>query len=126
MGCKNAVLAVPKKTIINCLTFEENTSQPYKDNLCLFRALALHSHENWKLEEETSKNFNLSIYWMKGLSPSQFKGVHMNEIPIVDVLIFSKLYGIDFVEGNIIGELTWQSVQEDKTTLRLLRYNNHI
>ena len=46
MGCKDAVLPEPLLTngTIDCLTFEENTGQPYNDNLCLFRALALHLH----------------------------------------------------------------------------------
>ena len=61
MGCKNAVLPepLPKNHTINCLTFEESTRQPYNDNLCLFRALALHLHGTQRLEEETS---NCSIY----------------------------------------------------------------
>ena len=44
MGYKNAVLPKPllKNHTINCLTFQEDTRQPYNDNLCLFRALALH------------------------------------------------------------------------------------
>ena len=52
MGCKNAVLPQPllKKCKFNCLTHEENTKQPYNDNLCLFRALALHLHGNQRLE----------------------------------------------------------------------------
>ena len=43
MGCKYAVSpeSLLKNFTINCLTFEENTRQPYNDNLCLFRALAL-------------------------------------------------------------------------------------
>ena len=63
MGCKDAVLPEPisKNCTINCLTYEENTRQPYNDNLCLFHALALHLHENQRLEEETSKLFNLFI-----------------------------------------------------------------
>ena len=60
MGCKNAVLPEPllKNHTINCLTFEESTRQPYNDNLCLFRALALHLHVTQRLEEEISKLFN--------------------------------------------------------------------
>ena len=60
MGCKNAVLPelLLKNHTIKCLTFEENTRQPYNNNLCLFRALALHMHGNQRLEEETSKLFN--------------------------------------------------------------------
>ena len=57
MGCKDTVLPEPlsKNQNVNCLTFEENTLQSYNDNLCLFRALALHLHGNKKLEEKTSK-----------------------------------------------------------------------
>ena len=67
MGCKNAVLTetLLKNHTIKCLTFEENTRQPYNDNLCLFRALALHLNGTQRLEEETSKLFNFSsIKWM--------------------------------------------------------------
>ena len=48
MWCKNAVLRepLPKNRTINCLTYEESTRQPYNDNLCVFRALALHMHGN--------------------------------------------------------------------------------
>ena len=65
---------------------------------------------------------------MDGLSPNQFKGVHMNDIPIVeDLLTFSNLlYGIDIADGNNIGELARRSVQKYDNTVRLLRYNNHI
>ena len=51
MGCKNAVLPEPllKNHTINCLTFEETTRQPYNDNLCPFRAFALHLHGTQRL-----------------------------------------------------------------------------
>ena len=62
MGCKDTVLPEPllRNCNVNCLTFERNTRQHYNDNLCLLRAIALHLHGNEKLEEETSKVFNLS------------------------------------------------------------------
>ena len=87
-GCKDAVLPEPllKNHTINCLTYEENTRQPNRDNLCLFRALALHPHGNQRLEEETSTIFNLFLSRVDGLSPSQFQGVRMNVIPIVEDL----------------------------------------
>ena len=54
MGCEDAVL--PKHLLenhaLNCLTQEEKTKQPYWDNLCLFRARALHFDEKERLEEE--------------------------------------------------------------------------
>ena len=105
MGCKNAVLPEPllKNHTINCLTYDENTRQPYNDNLCLFPALALHLHSTQRLEEKTSKLFNLFINKMDGLSPNQFQGVHMNDIPTVEDLLILNilLYDIDIVDGNI-------------------------
>ena len=89
MGCKNAVLPKPllKNHTNNCLTYEENTRQPYNDKLCLFRALAFHLRGTERLEEETSKMFNLFINKMDGLSPNQFQGVHMYGIPFVEDLL---------------------------------------
>ena len=61
VGCKDTTLPEPllKNHDVNCLIFGRNTRQLYNDNLCLFRALALHLHGNEKLEKETSKNFKL-------------------------------------------------------------------
>ena len=63
MICKDTVLPEPflKNHNVNCLTFERNISQPYNDNLCLLRAVALHLFGNDRLEEETSKIFNLFL-----------------------------------------------------------------
>ena len=130
MGCKNAVLPEPLLRIgtINCLTYEENTRQPHNDNLCLFRALALHLHGFQRLEEKTSKLFNLFINKVDGLSADQFQEVHMNDIPFVEDLLTLNivLYDIDIVNGNIIGELARRSVQKYENTVQLLKYNNHI
>ena len=118
MRCKNAILpeSLLIKGTINCLTYEENTRQPYNDNLCLFRALALHLHGTQRQEEETSKLFNLFINKMDGLSTNQFHGVHMNDIPTVEDLLTLNilLYDIDIVDGSIVGELARRSVQRYK------------
>ena len=130
MRCKNAVLPEPllKNCTINCLTYEENTRQACNDNLCLFSALALHLHGNQRLQEETSKLFNLFINKKDGLSADQFHRDDMNDIPFVEDLLTSNivLYDIDIVDGNVIGELARRIVQKYKNTVRLLRYNNHI
>ena len=123
-GCKDAVFPEPllRSGTINCLTNEENTREPYKDNLCLFRALALHLHGNQQLEEEASKIFNLFINKMDGLSADQFQRVHMNDIPIVeDLLTLSNLlYDIDIVDGHIIGEFARRSRQKYENIVQLL------
>ena len=112
MGCKNAVLSelLLKNPTINKLTFEKKTRDNHiknKDNLCLFRALALHLHGNQRLEEKNSKLFNLFINKMVGLSPNQLQGVHMNDIPTVEDLLTLNilLYDVYIVDGNIVGEL---------------------
>ena len=130
MGCKNAVLLepLPKNHTINRLTFEKNTRQPYNDNLCLFRVLVLHMHGNQRLEEETSKLIKLFINKMDRLSPNQFQGVRMNDIPTVEGLLIRNilLYDIDIVDGNIVGELARRRVQKYENTMWLPRQNNHM
>ena len=64
MGCKNAVLPerLLRNRTINCLKHKENTRQPYNDNLCLFRALALHLHGTQRLQ---SCSIYSSTKWME-------------------------------------------------------------
>ena len=127
MGCKVTVLHEPhlKSCPVNCLKFERNTRQPYNDNLCLCRALALHLHGNEKLEEETSKSFNLFHHNSEEGGVSNFQGVHLNDIPKVEefwqLTIF--LYDIDFVGGELIGELCRRSIQRYGKRVKLFPHN---
>ena len=130
MGCKDAVLpeSLLKNHTVNCLTYEQNTKKPYKDNLCLFRALALHLHGNERLEEETSKLFNLILINSTNPDPSKFQGVCMDDIPsvedIVGINIF--IYDIDLIDGAMVGELARQSIKKYERNVQLIRYNSHI
>ena len=130
MGCKDTVLPEPllKNHNVNCFTYQENTLQPYNDNLSLFRALALHSHGNKKLEEDTSKNFKFFLNNSEEGDVSKFQGVHLNDIPKVEDLsqLNNFLYDINFVDGELIGELARRSIQKYENSVKLLRYNNHI
>ena len=116
MGCKYAGLPEPllKNHNVNCLTFERNTRQPYNDNVCSFRLLSLHLHGNEKLEGETSKIFNLFPNICGEGDPTKFQSVHMTENPkIEDLLQLNNfLYDIDFVDGELIGELYRRSIQK--------------
>ena len=89
MGFKDSVLLEPllKNQNVNCLTFEKKTRQPYNDNLCLFRAVALHLIGNKRLEAATSKLFNLYLNDCGEADPSQFQGVHMTDIPKVEEML---------------------------------------
>ena len=74
MVCNDTVLPEPllRNRIMNCPTFEKNTLQPYKDNLCLFRAIALHFHGNEKLQDETSETFTFFLNNSEERDPSEF------------------------------------------------------
>ena len=52
----------------------------------------------------------------------------MNDIPNIEDLVLLNifLYDIDFVKGNITGELAWRSVQKHESPVGLLRYINHL
>ena len=130
MGCKDTAFAEPllKNHKVNCLTFERNTRQPFNYNLCLFRAVALHLFGNERLEEETSKIFNLFLNNSEKGDVLKFQGVHLNDIPKVEDLLQINifLYDIDFVDGELIGELCRRSIQKYENSVKLLRYNNHI
>ena len=129
MGCKDAVLpeSLLRNPSIYCLIFERNTRQPYKDNLCLFRALALHLHGNERLEEETSKLFNLFLVNSTNPDPSKFQGVCMDDIPseedIVGINFF--IYDIDLTDGAMVGELARRSIKKYEN-VQLIRYISNI
>ena len=130
MGCKDVVLpeSLRKNQTVNCLTYEQNSKKPYKDNVCLFRALALHLHGNERLEEETSKIFNLFLVNSTNPDPSKFQGVCMDDIPsvedIVSINIF--IYDIDLIDGAMVGELARRSIKKYEKSVQLIQYNRHI
>ena len=130
MGCRDAILPEPllRNRSINYLTYEQNTKKPYKDNLCLFRAHALHLHGNERLEEETSKLFNLFLVNSTNPDPSKFQGVCMDDIPSVEDILGINIfiYDIDYIDGAMIGELARRSIKEFEKNVQLIRYNSHI
>ena len=122
MGCKDTVLPEPllKNWKVNCFTFERNTRQPYNDNLCLFRALALHLHGNEKLEEETSKIFKLFLNNSEERDVSKLQGVHLNDISKVEDLLQLNifLYDFNFVDGELISELCRRNSQISQKSVK--------
>ena len=130
MGCKDVVLPEPllKNHTVNCLTYEQNTKKPYTDNLCLFRALALHLHGNDRLEEETSKLLNLFLVNSTNPDPSKFQGVCIDDIPYVEDILAINIftYDIDLIEGAMVGELARRSIKKYEKNVQLIRYNSHI
>ena len=130
MVCKDAVLpeSLLRNPSIYCLTFERNTRQPYKDNLCLIRALAFRLHGNEGLKEETSKLFNLFLVNSTNPDPSNFQGVCMDDIPSVEDIVGIKIfiYDIDLIDGAMVGELARRSIKKYEKNVQLIRYNSPI
>ena len=130
MLCKNAILpeSLLKNHIVNCLFFEKNTRKPYNDNLCLFRAVALHLFVDGRLEEESSKLFNLFLINCTNPDTSKLQGVCIDHIPSVDdkarINIF--LYVIDLTDGAMVGELARRSIKKYEKNVQLIQYNSHI
>ena len=125
MVCKDTVLpeTLLRKCNVSCLTFERNTSQPHKDRLCVFRALALHMNGNEKLEEETSKIIKLFLNNNEEGDVSKFQGVLLKDIPKVEDLLQLNnfLYDIDFVDGELIEGLARRSIQKFEKGAKILR-----
>ena len=106
---------------------KKNTREPYNDNLCLFRAVALHLFGNERSEEETPKLFNLFLINSTSSVPSKFQGVCMDGIPTVEdiVRINIFIYDIDLIDGAMVGELARRSVKKYEKS-QLMRYKSHI
>ena len=130
MGCKDAVLSgsFVKNHTVNCLIYEQITKKLYKDNLCLFRALALHLHGSERLDEEASKLFNLFLNNTTHPDPSNFQGVCMVDIPSVEdaVGINIFIYDINLLDGAIVGKLEQRSNKKNGKNVQLIRYKSRI
>ena len=129
MGCKDAVLpeSLQKNHTLNCLTYEQNAKKPYKDNLCLFRALALQLYGNERLTEKTSNLFNLFFNNNTNPGHSKFLGFCMDDISSVeDVVMNIFIYDIDLFDGAMVGGVARRSIKNYEKNFQLIQHNTHI
>ena len=128
MGCPDSVLPEPllKNHSVNYLLSDKD-KQPYKDHLCLFRALTMYLHGNSKLDAHTSQLFTEFVS-KSGCDPKNFRGVSIEDLPLVEGLVERNIfiYDFDIQEGDYVGELARRSIEKFKKTVKLLRFNNHI
>ena len=106
---------------VNCLISDQDTKQPYNDNLCLFRALALRLHGTTSLETSTSEIFN--DWKNRVVIRNNFVEFRWSfEFLVKDVVgkrIF--IYDIDIEDGDFVGELARRSIGKYENTVKLLR-----
>ena len=105
LGCPGSVIPEPllRSHQVNCLISDAHTLQPYNDNLCLFRALAVHLHGTTNLETSTSAIFNAFIKKL-GCDPKQYCGISMDNLPIVEDVVEKNIFifDIDIEDGAFV------------------------
>ena len=130
MGCEDSILPEPllKKQNVKCLTFWKK----YKKAL-QWQSLPLQSSRSafsWQREiaGRSIQIFNFFLNNYGEGDPSKFQGVHMTDVPKVEEMLQLNffLYHINFVDGELIGELSRWSIQKVEKSVKLLRYNKHI
>ena len=128
MGCTDSPLPEPllRNPEINCL-LSNGHDEPYNDNLCLFRAIAIHLFGSVDVELQAIKIFH-NFVTASGCDPENFTGVSFDQIPIIEEQIKQNIfiYDFDIEDGEIIGKLGRRSVERYDENNKLLRYNNHI
>ena len=129
MGCPDSVLPerLLRHTQVNCLLSNKD-KEPYKDHLCLFRALAMYMNGRNDLNSHTSRYFTDFIS-KSGYDPKNFKEFLKKTYLLSRKLIKgTSLYtiSIDIQEGEYVLELARRSIGRFDKTVRLLRFNNHI
>ena len=128
VGCPDNSLPEPLlgHEYVNCLT-SNGKDEPYKDHLCLFRALTIHLHGATQLEE-TTKDLFLDFISRAGYDVAQFRGVSFPDLHLVEDVVQHNvfIYDIDIEDGSFVGELARRSMCKYDKTIKLLRYNHHI
>ena len=115
-----------KESEVNCLV-SNGHNETCNDNLCLFRAIAIHLFGSVDVELHATEIFH-NFITASGCQPESFTGVSFDQIPIIEELIKQNvfIYDFDIENGEIIGELVRRSVERYDKNIKRLRYNNHI
>ena len=69
---------------MNCLLSIKD-KQPYKEHLCLFRALAMYMNGHNDLDSQTSR-YLTEFVSKSGCDPKSFRGVSVEDLPVVEEL----------------------------------------
>ena len=91
MGCKDAVLpeSLLKSHTVNCLTYEQNTKKPYKDNLASSGHLLFTCMDMRDLKKKHKKIHFL--FNSTNPDPTKFQGFCMDDISSVEDIVGIKI-----------------------------------
>ena len=79
-----------RHTQVNCLLSDKD-KQPYKEHLCLFRALTLFLHGHSNLDAHTSQLFAEFIS-KSGYDPKNFRGVSIDDFSLVEEIVDCNIF----------------------------------
>ena len=96
MGCPDSVLPEPplKNHSVNCFLSNKD-KEPYKDHLCLFRALAMYMNGHNDIESHTFRYFTEFIS-KSGYDPKNFRGVSVEDLPVVEKNVQRNIFFLRF------------------------------
>ena len=128
MGCLDSVIPEPllRHAQVNTLLSSKD-KEPYKDHLCLFRALAMYMNGHKVFDSNTSRYFTEFIS-KSGYDPKNFPEVSVEDLPVVEEIVQRNIFIYDFdtQEEEYLGELARRSIGRFDKRDKLLRFNNHI
>ena len=105
MGCPDSVLpeTLLKNHSVNCLLSNKD-KEPYKDHLCLFRALAMYMNGHNDLDSHNFRYFT-ELISKSGYDPKNFRGVSVEDLPVVEKNVQRNIfiYNFDIQEGEHVG-----------------------
>ena len=131
MGCPDSVLPEPllRHTQKNCLLSDKD-KQPYKDHLCLFRALTMYLNVHSNLDAHISQL--LTEFMSKsGYVPKNFHGESTDDLPLVEGIVKRNIfiYDFDIQEGEYVRELAGRSIEKFEKNSQIAKiqqpYHSH-
>ena len=101
-----------KNHSVKCLLSNKD-KEPYKDHLCIFRALAMYMNGHKDLDSHTSR-YLTDFISKSGYDHNNFHGVFVEELPVVEETVPRNIfiYDFDIQEGEYVEELA-RKVSED-------------
>ena len=116
MGCTDYVLPelLPKNVSVNCLISNKD-NEPFKHNLCLFRALLMYMNGHNDLDSQTT-NFFTEFISKSGYGPKNFRGLSVEDTTVVENFLQGNIfiYNFDIQEGENVEELARRFIKNSE------------
>ena len=129
IGCKGVQLPDYIKQNHHIIGLDRNVhyNTVYSDNLCFFRALAIHWETPWKPTGPFEVKVLALFEELVGGEPSKFKGVSLSSLPTLEHKLQLNINVFELVKDNdkVMGKMVQRSHQRYKSTMNLNLFENH-